>query len=623
MPANINPIEASATHFSNILSGGPIAVPSLQRPFDWHDEQVKDFIYDINRLVGRIKENPGSLAEHLFGTIVLISAENFGRPSMVVDGQQRLTTVTLTLGLLENEMKLLKNEVALREGPQAAAIENTLSGYIAALHNLLWTQVMMGDAVLKFTPSPEIYKTYFDYMTGGNGQVAEEMLQPARALRTMAAKIKDALIRHSDWYENQESVEKIRHLDRVKDALLERLLVVLVSTGSPESGYELFEVLNARGEELSALALIKTWIMAQLALHPEEKSVAEKFRNLSNDDKDKQHAYLEDYFKARIFSDLGPKNAKLNSRRVRQYLFKDPVLQDNEADASNDIKESIISHVNTMSTWAPTWAELDGGSWPYKELDHFGAQRVTALIKTLKHSLPLPLLLQASIHLPPTEFISLVHAIEKTFFRYKTICGRQAGKLDEIYLKFTRILDTNHRLDLTMVKSKLQELLDELAPDNLFTISLYEKLQYDSSSQTSQKIKYFLWMLDLYQANPRPAMLAVDLNSFSIEHVGPQNPEEGVREILEGDVNRIGNLCILTAAENRRLSNHSFSMKLEMIEEMKLNDEIITAKISRRLFDENKEWKSSADPKLNSVDIHENNLFQLALQVFRADSGAI
>ena len=613
----INPVTASATHFENILSMGKISVPSLQRAFSWESKQVDDFIKDILKIVERIKIDPASQAEHLFGTIVLINSQNFGEASKVVDGQQRLTIVTLTLGLLEQEMTRLISDVENRGGQQVDAIVGTLKGYITEIHNRLWIQEMLQEEVLRFQPSPEIFNSYTSLLSGGDGHFAGETREPANNLRLVSAIIKSQLIGHTEMYEGQESVEKIRHLDRIKEVLLKRLLVVCVSTSSVDSGYSLFEVLNARGKELEPLDLIKTWIMSQMAFHPSENDISEKFRNLSNDDKESQHNYLSDYFKSRTAKDLGAKDLVNNSESVRKLLFKDPELADLASKKEGiELQNAIVDQVDRMTSWEKNWIKISDGMWPYVDPHPFGQHRLNLLIKTLDHTLPIPLLLQASEKLSHSDFLSALHVLEKVFFRYKSICGKSATKLNELYNKFIMILDSTDQMQIDNFKGEAQSLLDGHASDELFALSLKEKLQYGNAA-SNRKIKYFLWTLDLYASNPKPSELVYDLSQLWIEHVSPQSPKEGDNSLPPERCDHLANLCLLTPPENIKLSNHSFLWKKSEVEEQEANGVFMTCKLSRNVFGENDVWDLAA------FERREAYLLETACSVFRADSGVI
>ena len=74
-------------------------IPGYQRPYAWGKEQAQDLLDD---LVGALASAPEQLAEappYFLGSIVLIKGET-SPEATVVDGQQRLTTLTLLLSAI-------------------------------------------------------------------------------------------------------------------------------------------------------------------------------------------------------------------------------------------------------------------------------------------------------------------------------------------------------------------------------------------------------------------------------------------------------------------------------------------------------------------------------------------
>jgi hypothetical protein len=454
-------------------------------------------------------------------------------------------------------------------------------------------------------------------ISGGNGEIDDENRAPAKHIREIATLLNDKFICSETLYVGQESVAKMRHLGRLKKVVLEKLLFVAVTTAANDTGYELFEVLNARGEELQPVDLVKTWIMARLAAYHSAKEVSEteeRIRLLSNDDSAKQHLYLQSFFKAKTAEDLGRKKTKENSRRIRKMVFHDPVLGPEFGLDEKTLPPRIISQVKLMADWYEPFNNISKGIWPYEKLDGFGQSRLTHLIKTLKHDLPVPLLLQASQKVDAETFLSLVHVLEKTFFRYKIICGGAPGGLDSIYNRYIRALDSTGNFNILSFKSDLQQLMDEKATDELFKLQIQTKLNY--LRMTSPLIRYFLQMLDLYAANPKPARQVFD-DVIHIEHIGPQSPKTGKKEIDDEDIHRLGNLCLLSAFENPHLRNLPFAAKLQIVDEWKSSGQFISSKLSKNFFDSHTSWDSTLLVK------REEDLIDKALQAFRADSGSI
>jgi hypothetical protein len=594
---SLNPIKADAVHFGSVLSETMFEIPELQRPYSWLERQTEDFVNDVVKLLIVVRGTgdgaDGYPGEHLFGTIVVLTPANLGERASVIDGQQRLTTVSVTLGLLENEMRRLAEQVEGAGGPQAAAVVARLEDGARKIHERLWRQGVDVNKpeTLRLLTSPEIRETYQAILKGEQLRhlPSESAQAPAVRLVDAATIIQDELIQHPEFYDGRDFVEKQRHLIWLMNAILDQLLFVLISTPSNSAAYELFEVLNARGEPLNTLDLLKTWIMATMADDPRRNAVYGKLRNLV-EDPDNQLDFLDDFYRARVFRSLGEYDPIPNVLDCRKYLFSEPdnfrhVTKPDPA-TFKAVCDKIVEQVDLMSAWLPKWKLLTEAIWPFETLSQTGQESLVSLLDVLGCKIARPLLLQAAANLSADDFESLLHMVEKTFFRYKTVCSKPAGPLEKVFYDIITIIDTNKTIDLEVVANKLQELLDQNASDSTFAANL-DEFVYQSGAR-AKRIKYFLWLLDRYAAMPAPAPMALKLEEFQIEHVAPQNPANGLPAIRSVDA--LGNLCVLTAEENRKLRNKDFVEKLQIVNGWKAEDCFITAKLSRKIFEDHTKW---------------------------------
>lgn len=89
-------IDSDDKSVAEVLGGGYYTIPRFQRQYSWSRENVEDFLRDV-------VEEP--TADYFIGSIVVFKdAGSFG----VVDGQQRLTTITMLLAALRNKFSELE-----------------------------------------------------------------------------------------------------------------------------------------------------------------------------------------------------------------------------------------------------------------------------------------------------------------------------------------------------------------------------------------------------------------------------------------------------------------------------------------------------------------------------------
>lgn len=142
-------VKADEAILRKVLEGeNQYLVPLYQRPYQWKTEQWQTLWDDIVELVDDRRENPK--ANHFIGSLVLVpvgaaqSAVSISR-FLVVDGQQRLTTLTLLLAAIRDYRN---------------AHEKSSTG--ERIHNTYLTnQYEKGDRHVKLIPTQRDRDAYF------------------------------------------------------------------------------------------------------------------------------------------------------------------------------------------------------------------------------------------------------------------------------------------------------------------------------------------------------------------------------------------------------------------------------------------------------------------------------
>jgi uncharacterized protein with ParB-like and HNH nuclease domain len=100
-------IESTDQDIRTMLSSAYYRIPRFQRPYSWERENIQEFWDDV------VRDNP---SDYFIGSMVVYKEgqQRYG----VVDGQQRLTTITILLCVLRNTLERLKLS-DLAEGIQA------------------------------------------------------------------------------------------------------------------------------------------------------------------------------------------------------------------------------------------------------------------------------------------------------------------------------------------------------------------------------------------------------------------------------------------------------------------------------------------------------------------------
>lgn len=105
-------VIAKETTLQELLEGSKqYRVPLYQRTYSWGDAQLKRLWDDVAKLTDDRRQDPAST--HFIGSVVLAPSPGIGpvgvQEYLVVDGQQRLTTLTLLLCAIRDHRAATEN----------------------------------------------------------------------------------------------------------------------------------------------------------------------------------------------------------------------------------------------------------------------------------------------------------------------------------------------------------------------------------------------------------------------------------------------------------------------------------------------------------------------------------
>lgn len=222
-------------------------IPEFQRDFVWKEEQAKELIYDLREDTDDFIKDSDELQGYLLGNIVLI--ENDKKRYLVIDGQQRLTTLTLLFKVLyeridniiersENKErdKWLKRIGQISNGYQVVDDEDNFKG-LRIIH----------DEGLTFGGY------YRDLITD---KVSEDTI----IISDSDNNIKEVYNTLSEELSNLNDAQMSKFISYIKNK------VKLIVTTAPSEGkaFQLFEVLNDRGRSLEPMDLVKNTFLKTL-----------------------------------------------------------------------------------------------------------------------------------------------------------------------------------------------------------------------------------------------------------------------------------------------------------------------------------------------------------------------
>lgn len=222
-------------------------VPLHQRSYAWEKDSVEEFLGDVETSLSRRD------SDYFIGLVVIQAAP--GGEWILLDGQQRLTTVSLIYAAVRNWLH--------KKGfdDDARQID----------HEFIGMRRLGGDYSSRMLLNSENAGVFSSAIAEGVKDFQLEEIKRGLARPSSNAKLVSAALLCRSWIDDlvagvneEQAAETVYAL---AEFLETRLKVVAVEVSDDVDAYVLFESLNDRGVALSALDLIKNYIFSKA---PEE-----------------------------------------------------------------------------------------------------------------------------------------------------------------------------------------------------------------------------------------------------------------------------------------------------------------------------------------------------------------
>ena len=269
-------IEANDKEVQDIFSLGYFQIPRFQRPYSWEREEVENFWNDV---LAETTDN------YFIGSMVVYQSKKpyFG----IVDGQQRLTTITLMLAAVRNAFSAL-GEDNLAKGVhkyiEKPNIENLEEFVIHAETSFPYLQ----DHIQSFNGLG------IDSEVGTEEQNLKTAFELVNTKLAQYAPILSPAVQSNLFSDDGDAA--IGKLKKLRDKILS-LKLVFIQLDNEEDAYLIFETLNARGRDLRTSDLVKNLLLNKLkSTNSKLDSAKEAWNSLVGKFDDKNEVGILDTF---------------------------------------------------------------------------------------------------------------------------------------------------------------------------------------------------------------------------------------------------------------------------------------------------------------------------------------
>ncbi len=415
-------IESHDSDIESLLDSSYFHIPRFQRPYSWEDEHVQDFWDDV----------VASQAEDYFiGSMVVFkkSKQRFG----VVDGQQRLTTITILL-------------CVLRDAYLDLGAEDLAQG----VHQLVERKDRnnKNEFVLKTETSfpyfQEHIQKFKDEPDADGKSIPEELnlLSAHKKFRNLVSKVLDSIEEDPSVPVERKNKSKLSKLAKIRDSIF-NLNVIFVALESEDDAYLIFETLNTRGKDLALTDLVKNHFTKYLKAKGDVDHARIKWENVQEVIHNSSADLSSDNF---IYHFWASRYEAIPQKKLFPK-FKKAVTKAKAKDYLNFLVDDSKLYRSLYET---------SYEWDKNEAD---VARSLAAIQLFKLSQPIPALLSLvraykDKKIKYGRLRDAVCAIENFHFQFTAITSsRSSGGISAMYSSFAQRL---------FISSSSQESADEI-----------------------------------------------------------------------------------------------------------------------------------------------------------------
>ncbi len=530
-------MNAAARSLVGLITGANVrfVIPVYQRPYSWGEEQCLQ-LWDDVLSVGRRPED-----RHFTGSVVWVQDGTMSAsgvtPLLLIDGQQRITTLTLLIAALadysrshpEKQLRFSHREILGR-------------GYL----------------IDEYKPNDDRYKLT---LSQGDKATLKSLLENLADPDAKVVEESPRIIENFELFKKR--IAALEDPNIVWDGI-QRLDIVSISLDAGKDNPQLiFESMNSTGKDLSSADLIRNYVLMGLPREEQDKLYLNHWRaieeTLGADSYDEVFdGFVRDYLTVLYAPE------SLAQRDVY------PIFKRHVVDNGYDKDGRIIDLLKQMEDFARYYSCITSGAEPDAKL-----KAALDSVARLDITVTYPLLMSfyedcEAEAFAKEDFVSMVWTLESYLFR-RAVCDAATNSLQKFFAsviaKLNRIQEDggNYREAFEAYLLLEAGTARRFPTDQAFAQALRTRDSYHFR-------RSFYMLSNLENMNHPKDPVDIDGDTYTIEHVMPQNAMaheewrnamEGREDDFESLVNCLGNLTL--TAYNSELSDGTFEEKKKRI----------------------------------------------------------
>jgi len=540
-----NKIEAKNTSINALLKDQKFTIDYFQREYRWQEKHIKLLVDDLTSTFlksykeGDKRSEVANYQSYYLGPVVFSINPDSGKKS-IIDGQQRITSITLLLIYLNHQQKESSQKVSISE--------------------LIFSE-KYGEKSFNMTDElrEPCLKALFEcgeYIAKDDDETVQNMANRYRNIEEYLELSQNSLPFFIDW-------------------LIENVVVVEIIAYSDENAYTIFETMNDRGLNLTPTEMLKGYVLSKITNKKQRDEVNELWKNeiqkLHDYGENADQSFFQAWFRSKYAESIRPGKAgaedqdfELIGSRFHNW-FKDNHINKFKLKTSDDFYDFFKNQFPFFVTWYlkiwDTKTEFDSNMAHANYISQWG----------IAESLQNPLLLA------PINFRDDNKTIQKKIdfvSRYiETFTVKRAinyKKFSQTSIKYTmfNVIKLIRDNDIALLCLNLSKEVKDIAE------SWDAVLNFGLHSMNRNFVKHLLSRISSYLDN----LIGKDTTyvtyhhpngkQFEIEHIWAKKFEEHKDEFIQENEfqewrNSIGALILLPQGTNQSFNSDKYGDKIE------------------------------------------------------------
>lgn len=505
-------------------------MPIYQRPYSWDKERVEQLWFDIVEAFKNNQDDSSVDSNYFLGSIVVVkNAKGFE----VVDGQQRLTTLTILFCILR--------DMGLDVVPKYKALINAcIKDDIEDKERLVLTTHLNNQANFEET-----------VINGINLKSSKKEVENNRFLQN-AMFFKD-IIQQSL---NPDSEYYISDINAFIDYFFNNVTLIRIVCFDEGFAIKLFSVLNDRGLDLTPADIIKAHLLQHL-------------------DETKRESFIEVWKRIENTASLSGESVQSIFNLYLYFLKAENPRRSLQDELKEQFKgKNVQQLILDIEKYAKIVLELNSNT---KDKD-------ISLLRYVNHSIYWKTILASAIHNEYYDFNGLKSLLRKYYYQ-SWIAGGTLNRIKQTSFNIIRKVKNNEPLE--NIKFIIQE--------NLGKYQFYTDFLKNENMYWMNWHKPLLLAVEYFEQDDREYIpITRDLHT---EHILPKEwnrddlnwKEYFTTEDSSKYLNSLGNLTLLSGVKNIQASNRNFDNKREIYAGKGIDGKT-SFEITKSILEDNSEW---------------------------------